>query len=99
MQFASVFAEMPPAHFMYALTQTSSCSKSLKSQAANVNDMSMGFASSAFPAAAAPIGEMIAQLTREAQGIPVVQHLAPRRTKPGAMPRAILIANVNAIEC
>ena len=48
---------------------------------------------------AAPIGEMIAQLTREAQGIPVVQHLAPRRTKPGAMPRAILIANVNAIEC
>ena len=44
-----------------------------------------GHAPSAFPEAKAPICQLIEALSQQAQGIPVVQHLAPRRTKAGTL--------------
>lgn len=45
------------------------------------NGMSLGD----FPEAKGPISQLIEALSQQAQGIPVVQHLAPRRTKAGTL--------------
>lgn len=58
----------------------------------------MEHAPSAFPEARGPIGQMIQALSWEAQGIPVVQHLAPRHTKPGTLDLTASTLFVRAVE-
>ena len=52
----------------------------------------------AFPEARGPIGQMIQALSWEAQGIPAVQHLAPRHTKPGTLDLTAATLFVQAVE-
>ena len=58
----------------------------------------MEHAPSAFPEARGPIGQMIQALSWEAQGIPVVQHLAPRHTKPGTLDLTASTLFVRAVD-
>ena len=52
----------------------------------------------AFPEARGPIGQMIQALSWEAQGIPAVQHLAPRHTKPGTLDLTAATLMVQAVD-
>lgn len=51
-----------------------------------------------FPEARPRIAQFIASMTQEAQGIPSVQHLAPRRTKPGTLDLTASTLFVGAVE-
>ena len=58
----------------------------------------VGHEPTAYPEAKPQIVHLMETLTREAQGVPAVQHLAPRRTKPGSLDLTASTMFVNDIE-